>query len=181
MNIDFFGANKPNFSFAGKYASALSPTPKTGFSPQTPQQWLQYKEGLKKQGYSSEDINAAMQQYAPSATSNTPEGKLVEVLVPLMQKQVEQNIWASSPEGMKYQLELARQDAKEKAKQGLMWNTLAKLPETIANAPSPYGGPVGAAMAYQGVSAIPGIYSTTAASYPQLQIPGTSTQQYRYF
>jgi hypothetical protein len=94
---------------------------------------------------------------------------------------VKQQKYNLSPEGMAAQLELARQDAREKAKQGLMWGTLAKLPETLAAAVSPYGGPVGAAMAYQGVAAIPGIYSSTLASYPQLQIPGSSVQQYRYF
>jgi hypothetical protein len=94
---------------------------------------------------------------------------------------VKQQKYNLSPEGMAAQLELARQDAREKARQSLMWGTLAKLPEAMAAAASPYGGPVGAAMAYQGVAAIPGIYSSTLANYPTLQIPGTSTQQYRYF
>jgi hypothetical protein len=94
---------------------------------------------------------------------------------------LKQQKYLLSPEGMKAQLEMARADAREKAKQGLMWGTLAKLPETIAAAASPYGGPIGAAMAYQGVAAIPGIYSSTLASYPTLQIPGSSVQQYRYF
>ena len=59
--------------------------------------------------------------------------------------------------------------------------TLAKIPETMAAAISPFGGPVGAAMAYQGASAIPGIYAQTMAAYPQIQVPGYSAQQYRYF
>lgn len=155
--------------FAGKYSQA--------FAPKTPQEWLQYKQNLIKQGFDSADVNAAMQQFAPA----TPEGQLIGGLLPLMQKKLEQDVWSSSTEGMKAQLELARADAKEKAKQTLMWSTLAKLPESMANAVSPYGGPVGAAMAYQGMSAIPGIYSQTLASFPQIQTPGYSTQQYRYF
>jgi hypothetical protein len=82
---------------------------------------------------------------------------------------------------MEWQLQKANETSRQKAKQALMWQTLANLPETLAIATSPYGGPVGAAMAYQGVAAIPGIYSSTLASYPTLQIPGSSVQQYRYF
>lgn len=181
MSFSAFGQRNPGFDFAGRYASALQPKKKPAFAPETPQQFLEYKKGLEKQGYSAEDINAAMQQFAPPPSSRTPEGQLVEGLVPLMQKQVEQNIFLSSPEGMKMQLEMAREDAREKAKQQAMWSTLAKLPESIASAVNPFGGPAGAAMYYQGISAIPGIVNQTMANYPQIQVPGSSTQQFRYF
>ena len=89
--------------------------------------------------------------------------------------------WLSSKEGMEAQLEMARKDAFQKGQAGLMFSTLAKLPQTIANAVSPYGGPEGARMAYEGMSRIPGIYSETMRSFPQIQVPASSTQQYRYF
>lgn len=181
MSFSFFGRNAPSFSFAGRYADALQPKKKAAFSPETPQQFLEEKRKLEKLGFSKEDVNAAMQQFAPPASSRTPEGQLVEGLVPLMQKQVEQNIFLSSPEGMKMQLEMAREDAREKAKQQAMWSTLAKLPESIASAVNPFGGPTGAAMYYQGMSAIPNVYNQTIANYPQIQVPGSSTQQFRYF
>lgn len=181
MSYSFFSQGNPGFDFAGKYASALQPKKKAAFSPETPQQFLEYKRKLEKMGYAAEDVNSAMQQFAPPSSNRTPEGQLVEGLVPLMQKQVEQNIFMNSPEGMKMQLEMAREDAREKAKQGLLFNTLAKLPDSIARAVNPFGGPEGAAMYYQGMSAIPGIVNQTMSSYPQIQIPGSSTQQYRYF
>jgi hypothetical protein len=177
-----FGKGRGGFELAGRFANALNPQQKTsGFNPTTPEEWLKKARDLQKQGYSKEEVNAAMQPYAPTTGSRTPEGNFIEGVLPLMQEQIKQNIWANSPEGMKAQLELAREDAREKAKQGLMWNTLSKLPEQMANAFSPYGGPMGAAMAYQGVSQIPSIYSQTLQAYPQVQIPGSSTSQFRYF
>ena len=154
---------------AGRYANA--------FSPQTPQQWLEYKNNLLRQGYSREDAGAAMDLFKPAVSQNTGEQELLKTL----SETAKQRQWLDSPEGMKYQLELAREDAREKAKQGLMWGTLAKLPEQIANAISPFGGPAGAAMAYQGMLGIPGVFNQTLANYPQIQVPGYSSQQYRYF
>jgi hypothetical protein len=60
---------------------------------------------------------------------------------------------------------------------------LAKLPEQIANAASPYGGPAGAYMAYEGMSRIPAIFSDTLRSTPQMNInfPGASMAQFKYF
>ena len=181
MSFSFFGQDAPAFDFAGRYASALQPTKKAAFSPETPQQFLEYKKNLKKQGYTDEDINKAMEQFAPSIASQSPDGQLVQGLMPLIQKRIEQDIWAGSQEGMQAQLEMSRKDAFEKAKTGLMFNTLAKIPESIATAVNPFGGPVGAAMFYQGMSNLPQVYSSTLASYPQIQSPGLSTQQYRYF
>jgi hypothetical protein len=181
MAPQFFGKGATDFGLAGKYAAQLNASTKPAFTLENPSQYLQYKQSLLNKGYKPEDVNAAMQQFAPSASSQTSEGRFIEGLMPLMQKRIEQDLFLSSPEGMKIQLQMAREEAKEKGKQGLLFNTLAKLPETLASAVSPYGGPVGAAMAYQGVAAIPGVYSSTLANYPQLQIPGSSTQQYRYF
>ena len=63
-----------------------------------------------------------------------------------------------------------------------MYSTIAKLPEQMANAFSPYGGQTGALMAYEGMSKIPEIYRNTLASVPQMNIsiPGYSAQQTRY-
>lgn len=123
----------------------------------------------------------AAQLNAPAKPSSVSFNSFEEGLLSLLQQRQQQDLYMSSPEGMKLQLEMARSEAKEKGKQGLLFNTLAKLPETMAAAVSPFGGPVGAAMAYQGLSAIPGIYSQTLAAFPQIQSPGYSAQQYRYF
>lgn len=181
MAVNFFGKGAKDFGLAGKYAAQLNAPAKPSFSIESPQQYLQYKQGLLKQGHAPEDVNAAMQQFAPSVSSQTSEGRFIEGLMPLMQKKLEQDLYMSSPEGMKVQLEMARSEAKEKGKQGLLFGTLAKLPETMAAAVSPFGGPVGAAMAYQGMSAIPGIYAQTMSAFPGIQVPGYSAQQYRYF
>jgi len=89
--------------------------------------------------------------------------------------------WQSSKEGMEAQLEMARKDAFQKGQAGLMFSTLANIPQTIANAVSPYGGPVGARMAYEGMSRIPGIYSDTMRSFPQIQVPASSYSPTKYF
>jgi hypothetical protein len=182
FNPSAFGKTGEGFGLAGRFANALNPQKQQGgFSPSTPQQWLEYGRNLKKQGFTPEEVNAAMQQFAPPAGSQSPEGKLLESLTPLMKQQIEQNIWANSPEGMKYQLELAREDAREKAKQGLMWGTLAKLPEKMANALSPFGGAAGTAMMYQGMSQIPSVYSQTLQAYPQSSYSSSAPSQYHYF
>jgi hypothetical protein len=147
----------------------------TGFSPKTPQQWLEYQKNLEKQGYAPEKINSAMQQFVPATNPNSLEA----TIAPGVAKLVDLAAYNASPEGMAAQLELARQDAREKAKQQLMWGTLAKLPETIATAFG--GGPNAQERFRQGMGAIPGIYANTLASYPQIQVPGTSIQQNRYF
>ena len=92
-----------------------------------------------------------------------------------------QSAWSQSKEGKEWELQKYNEMAREKAKQSLLFGTLARLPETMAAAVNPYGGPVGSAMAYQGMAAIPGIYSQTMAAFPGIQVPGYSAQQYRYF
>jgi hypothetical protein len=183
MGIIFPGAStgfkadfEPKSELAGRFMNALNPQPENaGFSPKTPQQWLEYQKNLEKQGYAPEKINSAMQQFVPTTNPNSLESAIAPEFVELLR----QNRYNNSPAGMKAQLELAREDAREKAKQQLMWGTLAKLPETIATAFG--GGPNAQERFRQGMGAIPGIYANTLASYPQIQVPGSSTQQYRYF
>ena len=113
-----------------------------------------------------------------AAPPSMTEGQFLGKLYPGFLGLIEQNRINNSPEGMAKLLELGRQDSREKAKQQLMWSTLAKLPETTAAAFG--GGPNASERIRQGMGAIPGIYSNTLASYPQIQVPGSSTQQYRY-
>jgi len=116
---------------------------------------------------------------ALAAPQSMTESQFMGALLPSLSKRLAQDAYNNSPEGMAQLLELGRQDAREKAKQQLMWGTLAKLPETIATAFG--GGPNAQERFRQGMGAIPGIYANTLASYPQIQVPGSSTQQYRYF
>jgi hypothetical protein len=89
--------------------------------------------------------------------------------------------WQSSKEGMEAQLEMARKDAFQKGQAGLMFSTLANIPQAIANAASPFGGPVGARMVYESISRRPGIYSETMRSFPQIQVPASSYSPTKYF
>ena len=175
-NTGFKADFEPKIELAGRFMNELNSQPENaGFSPKTPQQWLEYQKNLEKQGHAPEKVNLAMQLFAPTANPNSLEA----TIAPGVLKLIEQNIYNNSPAGMEAQLEMARKDAREKAKQQLMWGTLAKLPETIATAFG--GGPNASERFRQGMGAIPGIYANTLAAYPQIQVPGSSTQQYRYF
>jgi len=110
-------------------------------------------------------------------TKEEVNAEIARGLIPILKQQAIN----MSPEGMERQLEMARKDAFQKGKTGLMFSTLANLPQTIANAVSPYGGPEGARMAYEGMSRIPGIYSETMRSFPQIQVPASSYSSTRYF
>jgi hypothetical protein len=81
------------------------------------------------------------------------------------------------------QAEKRQKLGEESTKKSLLYSMLAKLPEQIANAASPYGGPAGAYMAYEGMSRIPAIFSDTLRSTPQMNInfPGASMAQFKYF
>jgi hypothetical protein len=83
----------------------------------------------------------------------------------------------------KEQADYRQQLGEQSTKKALMYSTIAKLPQQMANAFSPYGGQTGALMAYEGMSRIPEIYRNTLASTPQMNIsvPGYSAQQPRYF
>lgn len=113
--------------------------------------------------------------------SISPDAQLSRAVSSPVAEILSRQAYEMSPEGRKELLEMTRQHEFEKGKAGLLFNTLSKLPEAMAAAVNPFGGPVGAAMAYQGASAIPGIYAQTMASFPQIQVPGYSAQQYRYF
>ena len=153
-------------------------TNKSGIAfPQTPEQWSAERDRLLRSNRSKEEVDQVMGRFYPSSGQNAGEQEFFKTL----SGTAKQRQWLDSPEGIKYQLELAREDAREKAKQTLMWGTLAKLPEQIANAANPFGGPVGSAIAYQGMSNIPSIYSNTLASFPQIQVPGYNQQLQRYF
>ena len=138
-----------------------------GFTGTTPVTAGKYMEALKRP-LSKEE--AETQQILAEAGN-------ARMLTPILKGAA----WAMSPEGMEAQLEMARKDAFQKGQAGLMFSTLAKLPQTIANAVSPYGGPEGARMAYEGMSRIPGIYSDTLRSFPQIQVPASSYSPNRYF
>ena len=86
-------------------------------------------------------------------------------------------------EMQKRQADYRQQLGEQSTKKALMYSTIAKLPEQMANAFSPYGGQTGALMAYEGMSRIPEVYRSTLASVPQMNIstPGYSAQQPRYF
>lgn len=162
---------------AGRYLDVFKNKNDGVFSFKTPQQKLEYIKNLQKQGYDKADIAEAMASFPQPSQDQGFEQEIKGPIADLIRQQA----FNASPAGMKMQLEMAREDAREKAKQQAMWSTLAKLPESIASAVNPFGGPAGAAMYYQGMSAIPNIYNQTLASYPQLQVPGASTQQFRYF
>jgi hypothetical protein len=175
-NTGFRTDFEPKSELAGRFMGAFnSQSGNAGFSPKTPQQWLEYQKNLERQGYAPEKINSAMQQFVPTTNPNSLESAIAPELVEFLR----QSRYNNSPAGMKAQLELAREDAREKAKQQLMWGTLAKLPETVATAFG--GGPNASERIRQGLGAIPGIYANTLAAYPQIQVPGTSIQQNRYF
>ena len=128
--------------------------------------------------WSDEAKNKASELFQGSVS---PESELARAVSGPAAEMLRRQAYEMSPEGRKELLEMTRQHEFEKGKTGLMFNTLAKLPESIATAVNPFGGPTGAAMFYQGMSQLPQVYSNTLASFPQIQVPGSSTQQYRYF
>lgn len=128
--------------------------------------------------WSDEAKNKAFELFSAQSSADAKIGnRLADPLGSILEAEA----YERTPAGRKEVLAMAREDAREKAKQTLMWSSLAKLPESIASAVNPFGGPAGAAMYYQGMSAIPNIYNQTLANYPQIQVPGSSTQQFRYF
>ena len=89
--------------------------------------------------------------------------------------------WQSSKEGMEAQLEMARKDAFQKGQAGLMFSTLANIPQSIANAVSPFGGSEGARIVLEGARSGPEIYANTLRSFPQIQVPASSYSPTKYF
>lgn len=173
MAVNFFGKGAADFGLAGKYAAQLN-APAAAAAPFNR---LQYYQGLPK----DMPEESKLKFLALAEEENSPSSQLLKTLLPAAAKSAEQAAWMSSPEGIEYLSKKSQELSRERSKQGLLFNTLAKIPETMAAAISPFGGPVGAAMAYQGMSAIPGVYAQTMAAYPGIQVPGYSAQQYRYF
>ena len=171
--VDF--RNAPSVFKGGAFQSLLQPaaaaTP--GDWNSTPQKRLEYMKGLKNQGYSDQDIQSALAAAAPPATSESQGmGQLYSTLADTMK----QNAFWQTPEGMRMQLEMGKELAKEQASETLKYKTLANLPGQIERA-------FAADKYYEGMSQIPEIYRGTFASVPNMgiQAPGYSAPQMRYF
>jgi hypothetical protein len=167
--------NAPNVFKGEAFQSLLKPT--AAATPDnwnsTPQRRLEEISRLKKLGYSAEDINSALAAAAPPATSESQgTGQLYSTLADTMK----QNAFWQTPEGMRMQLEMGKELAKEQASQTLKYKTLADLPGQIERA-------FAADKYYEGMSRIPEIYRGTFASVPSMgiQAPGYSAPQMRYF
>ena len=116
--------------------------------------------------------NATPQDIQAALSINPPNSRLDDSLA----KAVEQGVYNQSPEGMRQQLEMGKEMAKEQASQTLKYQTLANLPGQIERAFS-------ADKYYEGMSRIPEIYRSTFESVPSMNIqaPGYSAPQRRYF
>ena len=167
--------NAPNVFKGGAFQSLLQPA--AAAAPDnwnsTPQRRLEEITRLKKLGYSDQDIQNSMAASAPPATSESQGmGQLYSTLADTMK----QNAFWQTPEGMRMQLEMGKELAKEQASETLKYKTLANLPGQIERA-------FAADKYYEGMSQIPEIYRSTFASVPSMgiQAPGYSAPQMRYF
>jgi hypothetical protein len=167
--------NAPNVFKGGAFQSLLQPA--AAAAPDnwnsTPQRRLEEISRLKKLGYSAEDINSALAAAAPPATSESQGmGQVYSTLADNMK----QNAFWQTPEGMRMQLEMGKELAKEQASETLKYQTLANIPGQIERA-------FAADKYYEGMSRIPEIYRSTFASVPSMNIqaPGYSAPQMRYF
>jgi hypothetical protein len=135
----------------------------------SPQRRLEEISRLKKQGYSDTDIQNAMAASPPPATD---ENQLYSTIRDI----AKQNAYWQTPEGMREQLKMGSELAKEQARETLKYQTLANLPGQIERA-------FAADKYYEGMSRIPEIYRATFASVPSMNIqaPGYSSPQRRYF
>jgi hypothetical protein len=167
--------NAPNLFKGGAFQSLLQPA--AAAAPDnwnsTPQKRLEYMKGLKNQGYSDQDINSALAAAAPPATSESQGmGQFYSALADTMK----QNAFWQTPEGMRMQLQMGKELAKEQASETLKYKTLANLPGQIERA-------FAADKYYEGMSRMPEIYRNTFASVPSMgiQAPGYSAPQVNYF
>lgn len=159
----------PNVGFkGGDFQSFLNPSaPAVEDWRSNPDAYMKKLDTLRKlyPKATEEQINKAM--------SNAPKNDILDnALVPIL-KQVAYN---QSGPGMREQLEMGKEMAKEQAKQTLKFQTLANLPGQIERS-------FAADKYYQGMSQIPEIYRGTFASVPSMNIqaPGYSAPQMRYF
>jgi hypothetical protein len=153
----------------GDFQSLLKPSVEAtpGSWNSTPQRRLEHMRGLEKQGYSKEQITSAL-----ASSENEGISDLLRTTADI----AKQNAYWQTPEGMREQLEMGKEMAKEQAKQTLKFQTLANLPGQIERS-------FAADKYYQGMSQIPEIYRGTFASVPSMNIqaPGYSAPQVRYF
>jgi hypothetical protein len=170
--VDF--RNAPNVFKGGAFQSLLQPAAATpGDWNSTPQKRLEYIKGLKNQGYSDQDIQSALAGATPPATA---ESQGINQVYSTVADIAKQNAFWQTPEGMRMQLEMGKELAKEQASETLKYKTLANLPGQIERA-------FAADKYYEGMSRIPEIYRSTFASVPSMNIqaPGYSAPQMRYF
>ena len=173
LNSRFSGDWKttPDIGFkGGAFQSLLQPTitaPSSAWN-RTPQSVLEYTDKLRREGRTEAQIESAI---AKSAPPPTPEQQGMDRFYGALERSMGQQIYNQSPEGMRAQLEMGKEIAKEQAKQTLKFQTLANLP-----------GQITAAIAGN-TSQIPEIYRSSYASVPSMNIqaPGYSSPQVRYF
>ena len=172
----FDASSIPTGAFqGGAFQSFLQPS--TATTPEawnrSPQSILNYRRDLGKQGHSKEDITSAE---ALSQPSPTPENQGIGRFYGALERSMDQQIYNQSPAGMREQLEMGKEMAKEQAKQTLKFQTLANIPGQIERS-------FAADKYYQGMSQIPEIYRSTFASVPSMNIqaPSYNAAQVRYF
>lgn len=159
----------PNVGFkGGDFQSFLKPpAAAVGDWRSNPDLYMKKLNDLKKQYPNS------TQEQLDRALSSAPPNSRLEDSVANM---VERAAYNQTPEGMREQLEMGKEMAKEQAKQTLKFQTLANLPGQIERG-------FAADKYYQGMSQIPEIYRGTFAAVPSMNIqaPGYSAPQMRYF
>ena len=168
--VTFDWNTAPNVGFkGGDFQSLLksSASAPPGNWNSTPQRRLEYMKGLEKQGYSKEQITSAL-----ASSENEGISDLLRTTADI----AKQNAYWQTPEGMREQLEMGKEMAKEQAKQTLKFQTLANIPGQIERS-------FAADKYYQGMSQIPEIYRGTFASVPSMNIqaPSYNAAQVRYF
>jgi hypothetical protein len=133
----------------------------------TPGGYLGKLTELRKQypKASQQDLERAMSTGPTTDQFTAGLGKLMDIAA-----------YNQTPEGMREQLKMGSELAKEQASQTLKYQTLANLPGQIERA-------FAADKYYEGISRIPEIYRATFASVPSMNIqaPGYSSTQRRYF
>lgn len=166
----------PNVGFKGiDFQSLLKPpaaAPPSAWN-RTPQSVLEYQDTLRRQGHTEAQIESATAKAAPPPT---PEQQGMDKFYGALERSMDQQIYNQSPAGMREQLEMGKEMAKEQAKQTLKFQTLANIPGQIERS-------FAADKYYQGMSQIPEIYRGTFASVPSMNIqaPSYNAAQVRYF
>jgi hypothetical protein len=159
--------NTTNTLKGNAFQSLLQPSAAVEDWRSSPEGYLGRLSALRAQypKASETDITAAMSVFPQDNALNTA-----------LARAVEQSVYNQSGPGMREQLEMGKEMAKEQAKQTLKFQTLANLPGQIERG-------FAADKYYAGISQIPEIYRGTFASVPNMnvQAPGYSAPQVRYF